>query len=334
MAHNLTQHEDGSVEFFSGRNTPVWHSLGQIVEGLATAKEAIEHAKIGWGVEQVPVYMEANGEMIEIPGQFAVRRTDNNHPLSIMSARYTPIQNVEAFEFFDSVIGSGQAVWDTAGSIGGGRKVFMQAVLPGKLFLKSNPDDVTEKRILFMTSHDGSTAMTGMITPIRVVCQNTMNAALKNHTNQFKVYHRKNYQAKANEAAKVLELAHAYFDDLQHVMNVLAEQEVTKTYVDGFITALIPSRKEDEEVATRTENRRNEIESLFREGTGNVGKTRWDLYNAVTEYVDHKQNGRVTMARIEKSAPLANVEAEQRFERSLMGAGAALKQRAMDFLLA
>jgi phage/plasmid-like protein (TIGR03299 family) len=278
--------------------------------------------------------MEANGEMIEIPGQFAVRRTDNNHPLSIMSARYTPIQNVEAFEFFDSVIGSGQAVWDTAGSIGGGRKVFMQAVLPGKLFLKSNPDDVTEKRVLFITSHDGSSALTGMITPIRTVCQNTMNAALKNHTNQFKIYHRKNYSAKANEAAKVLELAHAYFDDLQTVMNVLAEKEVTKTYVDGFVNALIPTQKNKDEVATRTENRRNEIESLFREGTGNVGKTRWDLYNAVTEYVDHKQNGRVTMARIEKSAPLANVEAEQRFERSLMGAGAALKQRAMDLLLA
>jgi hypothetical protein len=334
MAHNLTQHEDGSVEFFSGRNTPVWHGLGQIVEGLVTAKGAIEHAKIGWGVEQVPVYMEANGDMIEIPGQFAVRRTDNNHPLSIMSARYTPIQNVEAFEFFDSVIGSGQAVWETAGSIGGGRKVFMQATLPGKLFLKSNPDDTTEKRVLFMTSHDGSSALTGFITGIRVCCSNTLNAALKNHTNQFKVYHRKNYQAKANEAAKVLELAHAYFDDLQTVMNVLAEKEVTKTYVDGFIAALIPSRKEDEEVATRTENRRNEIESLFREGTGNVGKTRWDLYNAVTEYVDHKQNGRVTIARIERSAPLANVEAEQRFERALFGAGATLKQRAMDFLLA
>jgi phage/plasmid-like protein (TIGR03299 family) len=338
MAHNLTQREDGSTEFFSGRNTPVWHGLGKIVSGLATSKEAIEHAQLGWGVEQVPVLMDSPQGMLDVPGHFVVRRTDNFSALSIMSARYIPIQNTEAFDFADSVIGSGQAVWDTAGSIGGGRKVFMQAVLPGKLFLKSNPDDVTEKRILFMTSHDGSSALTGYVTPIRVVCQNTLNASLKNNTNQFKIYHRKNYQAKANEAAKVLELAHAYFNDLQHVMNVLAEQEVTKTYVDGFVNALIPTRKVsetgEEEVATRTENRRNEIISLFREGTGNNGKTRWDLYNAVTEYVDHKQGGRVTTARIEKSAPLANVEAEQRFERSLTGAGATLKQRAMDLLLA
>lgn len=338
MAHNLTQREDGSTEFFSGRNTSVWHGLGKIVAGLATSKEAIEHAQIGWEVEQVPVYMESPQGSLEIPGHFVVRRTDNFSALSIMSSRYTVIQNTEAFEFFDSVIGSGQAVWDTAGSIGGGRKVFMQAVLPGKLFLKNNPDDETEKRILFMTSHDGSTALTGLITPVRVVCQNTLNAALKNHTNQFKVYHRKNYQAKAQEAAKVLGLANAYFDDLQHVMNVLAEQEVTKTYVDGFVNALIPTRRVsetgEEEVATRTENRRNEILDLFQNGTGNLGKTRWDLYNAVTEYVDHKQGGRVTMARIEKSAPLANVEAEQRFERALTGAGANLKQKAMDLLLA
>ena len=334
MAHQLTQREDGSTEFFSGSNQVAWHGLGKVVEGLATAKEAIKHAQIGWGVEQVPVYMDSEQGQIEIPGHYAVRRTDNFQALSIMSSRYTPIQNTEAFEFFDSVIGSGQAVWDTAGSLKGGARVFMQAILPGKLFLRSNPNDTTEKRIMFMTSHDGSSALTGLITPVRVVCQNTMNAALKNCSNQFKIYHRKNYQAKANEAAKVLELSSAYFDDLQHVMNVLAEQEVTKTYVDGFVNALIPTRKEEEEVATRTENRRNEIVSLFKEGTGNNGKTRYDLYNAVTEYVDHRQNGRVTMARIEKSAPLANVEAEQRFERALFGAGASMKQRALDLLLA
>lgn len=334
MAHNLTQREDGSYEFFSGRNTPVWHGNGKIVAGLATSKEAIEHAQIGWGVEQVPVYMESPNGLLEIPGQFAVRRTDNFDALSIMSARYTVIQNTEAFEFFDSVIGSGQAVWDTAGSIGGGRKVFMQAVLPGKLFLRSNPDDTTEKRVLFITSHDGSTALTGLITPVRVVCQNTLNAALKNHSNVFKVYHRKNYQAKANEAAKVLELAGAYFNDLQYVMDTLAEKEVTSTYVDGFVNALIPNRKEDEEVSTRTENRRGEILSLFQNGTGNFGKTRWDLFNAVTEYVDHKQNGRVTVARIEKSGAQDNVQSEQRFERALIGSGATLKQKAMDLLLA
>ena len=301
-----------------------------------TATECVEKAKLDWGVEQVPVFMkDHNGGDIEIPGQFAVRRTDNLAWLSTMSSRYVTIQNQEAFGFFDTIVGEGNAHWETAGSIGGGRKVFMQATLPGKLFLKSNPDDVTEKRVLFMTSHDGSTALTGLITPIRVVCQNTLNAALSNCSNVFKVYHRKNYEAKKNEAAKVLDLASAYFDDLQHVMDVLAEQEVTKTYVDGFVAALLPSnKKEEEDASTRTENRRGAVVNLFQNGTGNLGKTRWDLFNAVTEYVDHHQNGRVTQARLERSPANVNIEAEQRFERSLFGAGATMKQKALDLLLA
>lgn len=333
MAHNLTINENGSVEFFSAV-TRGWHNLGQLSEKKLTSAEAIELAGLNWEVEQVPaLHQTPQGELLEIPENFVVRRTDNHRPLSIMSSKYQVIQNRETFDFADDIIGSGQAVWDTAGSLAGGKIVFMQVELEGSLFVKNNPDDKTLKRILFVNSHDGSKALTGMVTPIRTVCANTLGQALKNNTNQFKIYHRKNFQTKRDEAAKILGLANAYFDDLQFVMNQLAEQEVTKSYVEGFVNTLIPNNKEEDEVSTRTENRRNEIVNLFSNGRGNLGRSKWDLYNAVTEFVDHKSSGRITGTRLYQSEAGADIEREQRFQRAILGSGATLKQKAMDLLL-
>ena len=329
MAHELTTNEKGETEFFSAV-TKGWHKLGQTSDRQLTAEEALKESRLDWTVEQVPVYHEAQGEMIEVPDQYCVRRTDNYKALSIMTKRYQVIQNHETFSFADEIIGSGKAVWDTAGSISGGRVVFMQVELEGRLFLKSNPDDQTVKKVLFVNSHDGSKALMGMITPVRVVCQNTLNAALGSKSNQFKVYHRKNFQSRKDEAAKVLGLASAFYDDLQIVMDTLAEQQVTHSYVEGFVNALMPATKD--EVSTRTENRRNQITNLFQNGKGNNGETKWDLFNAVTEYVDHHSVGRVTETRLDRSDALADIESEARFERAILGSGASLKQKALALL--
>lgn len=330
MAHNLTQNEDGSVEFFSAV-TRGWHNLGQLSEKKLTAAEAIELANLNWEVEQVPALHQVGDSFEVVPEQYVIRRKDNNRALAIRTSQYQIIQNKETFSFADDIIGSGEAVWDTAGSLAGGKIVFMQVELEGHLFVNSNPDDKILKKILFVNSHDGSKALMGMITPIRVVCANTMGQALKNNTNQFKIRHRKNFQSKKEEAQKILGLASAYYDDLQHVMNQLAEQEVSKTYVEGFVNTLIPSSKD--EVSTRTENRRESIVNLFRNGKGNNGRNKWDLYNAVTEYVDHHSSGRITGNRLHLSDVGEDVEREQRFQRAILGSGASLKQNAMDLLL-
>lgn len=331
MAHNLTEREDGTVEFFSAV-TRGWHNLGQLTDRKITAEEAIVEAKLDWDVEQVPcLHQGIDGELLQVPDSYVVRRRDNLQSLSVMSNKYTPIQNREVFSFADSIIGEGQAVWDTAGSIAGGRIVFMQVELEGELFVRNNPDDKTLKRILFLSSHNGSKALQGMLTPTRVVCQNTLNAALQDCSNVFKVYHRKNYTSKVEEARKILGLASEYFDNLQIVMNDLSEQEVSFSYAEGFAKALFPTEKD--EVPTRTENRRNDLVRLFSEGRGNLGKTKWDLFNATTEFVDHHSVGRVSESRLAKADAFSNVEQEARFERSLLGSGAVLKQRALDLLL-
>lgn len=331
MAHNLTQREDGTTEFFSAV-TRGWHNLGQLTDTKITSEEAIVASKLDWDVEQVPcLHQGIDGELLQVPDSFVVRRKDNLNPLSVMSSKYTPIQNREVFSFADSIIGEGKAVWDTAGSIAGGRIVFMQVELEGKLFLNSNPDDQTVKRILFLSSHNGSKALQGMMTPTRVVCQNTLNAALGNCSNVFKIYHRKNYSSKVEEARKILGLANEYFDNLQVVMNQLAEEEVSFTYAQGFVGALFPTEKE--EAPTRTEKRRVKLLDLFSGGMGNRGKSKWDLFNATTEYVDHHSVGRLSGTRVMRSDALSDVDAESRFERSLLGSGAVLKQKALDLLL-
>jgi phage/plasmid-like protein (TIGR03299 family) len=337
MAHNLTQNENGKYEFFSAV-TRGWHQLGQLSEGKLTTEEALEVSLCNFEVEKVPLLHEVEGldgipQYAEVPDSMLVRRTDNLRPLGVVSPRFENIQNRDAMRFADELIGSGQAVWDTAGSLAGGRIVFMQMELEGHLFLKNRPDDKTIKRVLFMTGHDGKMAFSGRITPVRVVCQNTLNAALGNHSNCFSLKHTRNWNSDANKskAARVLELANAYFQDLQTVMDTLESKPMDKNEIEGFATALFPASKE--EVATRTENRRQEIVSLFSNGVGNLGRTRWDAFNAVTEYVDHHMGGRMTGTRMGKSETSADVEREARFERSILGSGATLKQRGLDLLL-
>lgn len=330
--HELTQREDGIVEMFSGRGVVPWHGLGSVVEGLLTAEEAIKTAHLDWEVEQVPVQHLINEETQEygvIPGKYCVRRKDNKYPLSVLSERYAPIQNQEAFTFFDKVVGEGQAYYETAGSLRGGKKIWIQASLPGKLFINNNEGDEIEKRVLFITSHDGSTALTGMIVPTRVVCSNTLNIALRNKSNQFKVYHRKNYMAKVEEASKSLQLINGYYNSLQDVINQLATIKVTKQEAEDFMEELFPSSRD--EASTRTQNTRDAVIKLFRGGRGNVGESAWDLYNGVTEYVDHYQRSRMTSIRDNDTSTI-NPAGEARFERILTGYGATIKQRAFDLI--
>ena len=318
MAHQLTIRENGTAEMFSGNNETPWHKLGTIVAGKLNAAEAIKAAQLDWQVDLLPVYVEGK----EVEGYKATTRNDNRKVLSIVGSRYNVIQNTDSFDFFDEVVGSGQAVYDTAGSLFEGRKVWIMAKLPGKLFIRNNPTDITEKNVLLYTSHDGSSGLSMQIVGTRVVCANTLSVAMGSATNQIKIRHTKSYAGKIEEAKKALELCTAYFNDLQEVMNILADQAMTSDEMVKFAEKLVPTSKED--ISTRTENIRSELVGLFSRGKGNLGASRWDALNAVTEYCDHN--------RATRSGTEGN-EAESRFAASLLGSGNAMKNRAMALLV-
>jgi phage/plasmid-like protein (TIGR03299 family) len=344
MAHKLTTNAQGEVEFFAGENTPAWHKLGTVIAGLATWEEAVEHAKLGWEVESRPIYIIGNdGNPLEINGKTAIVRGDNQYVLSVMTDRYKVLQNRECFAMWNAITapeagGDAMAVWDTAGSLDEGRKVFAQCKLTGGNIIigKGKHKEETERRVLFFTSHDGSAAVTGLQTPIRVVCQNTLSAALANHSCKFAFRHTKNALTKVSEAQRVLGLATEYFKEYGDAMNHLYSQKVDSEYVKGFLETLFPAKADEEgDIHLRIGNKREAVELLFREGKGNRGENRYDLLNGLTEWVDHHQNGRVTQTSLNRTFRTEEtVQAEQRFTRSLLGVGATLKQSALDYLLA
>ena len=128
MPAEITETKGKAEMMYVGR-TP-WHGLGTQLDGPPTAAEAIAAASLDWTVEMVPVYLDGG---IEIPGKRAAVRTDTGLVMNVMSDRYTPLQNVDAFAFFDAVVGAGEAIYHTAGSLQGGRKVWALARLPGDL---------------------------------------------------------------------------------------------------------------------------------------------------------------------------------------------------------
>ena len=303
---------------FSGRGINPWHGLGTVVEGLLSSKEALDAAHLGWSVVQCPVLSVFNGKQQHVGGYKAIVRSDSGQTLSVMKDSYHPIQNSEAFEFFDTVVGEGQAVYDTAGALHGGRRVWIMARLPRPLFIEG---DELERNILLVTSHDGSSTLKMMHVTTRVVCQNTLSIALSGARHSISILHRGNYKTRVAEAQRALKISYGYFDQLGLLIGELAKAPFARDEMQGFTERLLPIA--EGEKSPRIEKARGQVVDLFKLGTGNRGRTKWDALNAVTEFVDHRRTyGKTQLGTAE----------ETRFASTLFGSGADIKARAVGLL--
>ena len=163
---------------FSAVETP-WHRIGKVTEDALTSAEAITEAELDWEVELRGLYTDevflgGHKKIMEVPDAFATVRNSDNKVLGVVGNRYTPIQNIECFDFLDTVLDDSSARYETAGSLYGGKIVWMLVNL-GKDIVVG--EDRTVPYLLLTNSHDGSTAIKGMTTPIRVVCANTLSLA-------------------------------------------------------------------------------------------------------------------------------------------------------------
>ena len=324
MAHEISQNASGEYEMFSGSGEVPWHRLGTIVSGLLTSQEAIKTAKLDWKVEKRIMCFndEVQGE-IETPC-WATVRTDCCRYLGSVRKGYRIVQNSEAFEFFDQIVGEKKAVYDTAGALFGGKSIWIMAKLPGELFVGGNKEDSIQKYILLTNNHDGFGSVRMMQVALRVVCNNTLSAALKGATNSVSIRHTENYLVRVEDTQKALKLALGYFNDLDYVLGQLAKEEMTKKQVAGFAEKLLPDQQAGELVISR-QNARTQIVRLFSEGAGNKGKSRWDCLNAVTDWVDHSRNSGITKR---------DQKGEGRFQSMMFGEGSRIKQKALDLLIA
>jgi phage/plasmid-like protein (TIGR03299 family) len=346
MAHEITKRDD---LMYVGQ-TP-WHGLGHRLDAVATSAEAIAAANMDWRVIQTPVYTaiprirKAEGlftvggatyehsvatvDMKNVEGQLAIVREDTDEVFAIMSDGYTPIQNTEAFEFFDALASSGEAIYHTVGSLKGGRRVWILAKLPGDLAVSDT--DLLDKYILLANSHDGSRAFSMQMTPVRVVCNNTLSVALAGEETQFKAKHTSNIMRRVNDARDILGLSEAYFEMFMRGVERLVDARMTEGQMHDFSRRILGI-----EVGAKAEDIREPATSalatlpvLFQVGQGNSGENAWHAYNAVTEYVDHiRPIGRSMTTFQDRSVEVQ----DKRLDTAWFGIGAMLKQGAWDDL--
>lgn len=294
MAHNLnTNKKTSKVAFASGNGQTAWHGLGQIVDGSMTAKQAIELAQLNYDVVKVPILASMPNQSMDmvVPNQFATLRNDTNEVFGVVGSQYEIIQNVEAFNFFDNIVGEGAAIYETAGALGIGQKIFVSAKMPNDIIRINGSDDITEMYVVLTSSHDGSGSIVAMVTPIRVVCQNTLNAALKDSTNKVKIRHTKNAHIALEQAHEVLGITHVLKQELSDCFNALAKKKITDAKVDELVSAIFAGGGKKDEESTRILNIRNGVFEAYESGAGQKGirGTAWGLYNGITNYLDHKK---------------------------------------------
>ena len=313
---------------------PAWHGLGVKVEGEAmTSKEAIEAGELDWKVDTKEIYTRDNdGNLVTVTGKKAIYRVDTEEVFNIMGSRYTPAQNTEVFKLFDTIIGEGDAVFHTVGSVNGGRRVWILAKFPSGTKLDNG--DELDKYLLLHNSHDGSSALKMQYTPVRVVCYNTLTAALndKNVEANEKFYfkHTSSIINKANEARSALQLSNVYFDRFMEQANDLAEKEFDKQDMVALAMAVynVGDRKYEDLKGTQSASIDNMV-TLFSNGIGNKGETAWDAYNEITEFSDHHRPIGRSLLTLGQHDEMTR---DSRLEKTWFGDGQKLRDRAFTIL--
>ena len=316
MPANITVN-NGVAEMMTADGRDAWHGLGARLSQVATAQEAIEAANMGWEVGMREVFIQTpSGQFMEVTDKKAVTRMDNGKVFGVFSNQYTPLQNRDAFTFFDSVVGAGEAIYHTAGTLAGGSRIWILAKLPGDL--KLSDTDVLERYILLANSHDGSLAVTMKPTTVRVVCNNTLSVALGGETNKlFRAVHTSSVMQRVNQARETLGLQEAYFANVMRGIERLADERMTQAAANEFLVELFGQEENPEAISTRMQNQIDTVGNLFVKGTGNHCVNRWDMLNAVTEFVDHKRTK----------------DDDKRLDAAWFGGGKDLKQKAWNLLL-
>jgi phage/plasmid-like protein (TIGR03299 family) len=301
MAHEL-ETVNGQTAFASLRE-PAWHGLGEVFTEEVSTAEMLEKAKLNnWNVRL---------EDIEIPSEFDSDKSysfvvrdnpfidGNKDVLGVVGERYVPLQNEELFTFADTILDFGGR-WETAGSIKGGRVVFGSLALERETILdKDGVADKVNTYLLVNTSHDGSIAIQASITPVRVVCANTLNLALgsgrRGVKQSFKIRHTQTANGKVQAAREALGLANAYMDEFDKLANSMIQTEITKAQFDKIVELAYPTPKDDSKkvALTKHTNKIDLINDIYVGQFNNtIAGTAWGALNALTERLDWYRAGR------------------------------------------
>jgi phage/plasmid-like protein (TIGR03299 family) len=312
MAHNLNYNgKINEYSFFSVKER-AWHGLGRIVEQYPTSAEAINYAGLDYLVEKRPLftydtdnhYGAADVQIPEIgvPNYFATVRTDTEQVLGVVGKDYEIVQNVNAFEFFDAIVGGGDGIlYETAGALGRGERIFITAKLPS--YIRVGKDDLIEQYLFLTTSHDGFGSITAAFTPVRIVCNNTLNAALRNHSNAVKIRHTASANDRIKQAHTLMGISSNLADEFTGLFNHWAQVRITDPQVKKLVQlAMAPNKEVLNKLQTGdmdelSANYNNIIEKVCEYAMSSPSQqmattagTVFGAYNAVTGYFQNVRN--------------------------------------------
>jgi len=269
-----------NVETMFDSRKAIWNGLGESIVGAKSSEEAIKLAGLDWNVEPKPIQIIGGNK---IPNTFANVRNSDNSVLGIVTERYEIVQNQEAFNFTDYLLGEG-VQYETAGSLSGGKRVWMLAKTDT---IKILGDDITPY-LVFTNSFDGKGSVKVALTPIRVVCQNTLTLALKKATRKWSVKHTGDIAAKIDEAREALKLTNIYMEELQKTADELTQITIVNTDMLELMAKLLPiqgspkqqeNAKEKREMLMGIYNNKDDIQRF--KGTA------YGAINAVADFESH-----------------------------------------------
>lgn len=284
---------------FSVREMP-WHGQGAVLDAYPEGiDEALTLSGLDWRVEQRDVYVPTAPELgdegvsqgfTQVPGKLANVRSDNQSVLGVVSDGYQVVQNVEAFRFLDDVLGTDELQFETAGSLHGGRQVWVLARRPEHVEVAG---DKVGTYVFVASSHDGSMSVTAAVTPVRIVCANTLGWALDSAQQAFRMRHTAGIGNRWEDAREMLRLTVDYEAQFVALGDKLGQERIADSTFEGVLDDLFP---EKESLGDRAlENRRTakrQIMTIYRgQGSdgntiGNAPGTKWAAVNAVGEWSD------------------------------------------------
>lgn len=319
MSHNLNYNEQTNRYSFFSVKQKAWHGLGTIVKDYPNSRDAIQYAGLDYQVMKHPLYTSGTiiGEslsdnavqQIEVPDYYATLRSDTKQVLGVVGKDYEVVQNAAAFSFFDSIVQGDGIQYETAGALGKGERIFITAKLPG--YIKVGSNDMIEKYLFLTTSHDGFGSITAAFTPVRIVCQNTLNAAMRGHSNAVKIRHTSNAKERLEQAHKVMGISNKLSEELQEIFNRWTRIRITDPQVKKLIQlAMVPNKEvlnylqagKDDDLSTYFKNMVDTVYEYTMSSpsqlTETTGGTLFGAYNAVTGYFQNVRNYKDNEAKV------------------------------------
>jgi phage/plasmid-like protein (TIGR03299 family) len=301
-----------------------WHGLGKAVPKGVTAEEMIKAADLDWEVKLQPA---RGSRKINDRGEFSryevVRlprpgNSEEHISLGLVTRRYQPLQNAEAFKFFDSIVNEGKAYFETAGALGDGERVWVMARMPESIEIVRG--DKCWNYLLLSNTHNGEGSVTVKFTFKRVVCQNTLMIALKDGQKAYRVRHSKQMQFRLEELADFLAITQDTFLRAASLFQRLAGVQVTKERLQEYLNAVYPTtdrQKKEGTVPPKWIHIYRLLDTVPDLQWQGVKGTLWGAYNAITRFEDYKM-------------PIQEEEPDQRLERTWFGSAADLKLKALQ----